>query len=416
MTKEKFLFFTYSWNHVYSTALPSTDQREMNSTQEDVNLFEGLILTLFAIMVICFLVAQITIYVKFYTSKRNSWRLRKRAGSIAYPRYERRKTSRHGDSFTVTTVPCKPGLAYSARSMRNGDFVFISPVEDRVSAWNGSSFRMAPANYASVFMVDSRGHFGPRLEASPEAALQMYKAARRQNTLREKSSSNGEKCFCHKRTCSLPPSISPVGGKECENPGYDSDTASASFASPEVTLPTASLPNSATPTSFSERDDGDGDSESPVNTESETEVTTGSCVPVKPRSSVSDDDAGWKRKRGKGFLFSRHSSSTESCHNQNHRQAVSKCRKYIVQHGRPGTSCSSSDSDRNSPDSSAKCLKAARGANLTSGSESDFSLTSVSSLSVLSAVPIPRSFGLKNISNSRTSSFTSLRNSWLAKM
>ena len=79
---------------------------------------------------------------------------------------------------------------------------------------------------------------------------------------------------------------------------------------------------------------------------------------------------------------------------------------------------SSSDSDRNSPDSSAKCLKASKRATLTSGSESDFSLTSVSSLSVLSAIPMPSLFSKSktNANQDRAASRNSLKNSWLAKV
>ncbi len=431
----KFLFFTFSWNNVQSTALPNTDEQEIQEIETNITLIEGLLLSLFALVVICFLVTQISVYVKFFTSKRNSWKLRRRncrMHTLAYncPKHERRKQHRGADRFSVTAMPCKPGLAYSARSIRGGDLVYIAPVEQNAGWEHGGSFRMAPSNYASVFMVDPRGHYGPRLEASPEATLQMYrttKAQRRSHATR--AAAMEKKCCCHRRNFSLPLSVSPDEGKGCENPGYDSDTVSSSVKSPELVSTTASfqkltLPSTSSPTG-SERD---GDcSDSPIFSESDQDsacspkrfsTASTTLLPTRCLPSASDEDNDCERKRIKRFLFRKHGSSNESGFNQS---CNTKARKYMQRSNRPVTSCSSSDSDRNSPDSSTQCLKARTGGSHshTSGSESDYSLTSVSSLSVLSALPLP-SLLTKNSKCAtiieRSTSFKSLRNSWLAKV
>ena len=145
----------------------------------------------FGLLTLSFLIAQVILYVKFCTSRRNSWSIRRKdchihTMSFTCPWYDRARENK-SDRFTVTAIPCKPGLAYSASTIRSGDLVNISPVEEGPGkVWHGGSFRMAQSNYASVFMVDPRGHFGPHLQAAPAATLQLYRA-KRSNTMRATS-------------------------------------------------------------------------------------------------------------------------------------------------------------------------------------------------------------------------------------
>ena len=415
MSEPSFLFFTFSWNNIPSTSLPSTNKQDNKSRRDEIGFMEGLFLTVFGLLAIAFFVAQVILYVKFCTSKTNSWSVRRRGCrihtlSFTCPRYEGAKGNRRMDGFTVTAVPCKPGLAYSARSIRSGDLVYISPVDEGAGTrWHSGSFRMAPSNYASVFMVDSRGHFGPRLQASPEATLQIFRTTERSNTVRV---TQREKCCCHRRTCSLPPPISPAGAKECENPGYESDTVSSSRVSPDIVSTTASfqkvtLPD--TPTIYSDRE---GDNEFPVHSDGHDFQRPRFIPPMlNSHDFVSDSEYDCNQKRRKTFLHERY----YSCNENILRSTLfrdRKCNRSVI-------CSSSSDSDRNSPDSSNKCLKASKRATLTSGSESDFSLTSVSSLSVLSAIPIPSLFSKSSKTNAnqdRAASRNSLKNSWLAKV
>ena len=230
---------------------------------------------------------------------------------------------------------------------------------------------------------------------------------------------------CHKRTYSLPPSISPAGGKECENPGYESDTVSISRISSDIASTSALfqkviLPSSTTPSS-SKRE---ANSESPIFSESDQEFGSKAFSPnyrigmneVKPVQSVSDNEYDCKRKKNKTFPCRRYSSRNGRSHLH---AGVIRGRRYTAQKGRSVPNCSSSDSDRNCPDSSTRYLKAAKRITLTSGSESDFSLTSVSSLSAVSAIPMLSMFSKTTKANSnheKTAACNSLKNSWLAKM
>ena len=420
MSEPSFLFFTFSWNNIPSTSLPNTKKQDIDAIRNEIGLIEGLFLTVFGLLAMAFFVAQVILYVKFCTSRRNSWSVRRRGWrihtlSFTCPRYEGAKGNRRMDGFTVTAVPCKPGLAYSARSIRSGDLVYISPIDEGAGTrWHSGSFRMAQSNYASVFMVDSRGHFGPRLQASPEATLQICSTKERSNTVRM---AQREKCCCHRRTCSLPPPISPAGAKECENPGYESDTVSSSRVSPDIVSTTASFQKvmlAGSPTTCSDRE---GDSESPVHSDGHDFQRPNFITSMlnsneleKCTGFVSDSENDCNRKRRRTFLYGRYSSYNENIR----RSTLFRDLKY----NRSVICSSSSDSDRNSPDSSAKCLKASKRATLTSGSESDFSLTSVSSLSVLSAIPMPSLFSKSksNANQDRAASRNSLKNSWLAKV
>ncbi len=457
--KASFLYFTFSWDNVKSTISPKTIPGQ--SKENEITILEGLFLTLFGLFALAFFVAQVIIYVRFCTAKRNSWSIRRKQWSVesmpeSSPDYENTR-GRLSDSFMVTAVPCKPGLAYSARSLnRSGGVLYLSPYDDipDYRLWNENSFRMAQSNYASVFMVDPRGHFGPRLSASPEAAMEMYRATGRSLP---RLPSRHKKCCCHKKVQAFPPPSTPT---ECQNPGYESDTLS----SPRVSSPEAM---STSPSSLSPGEDSpmlsDSDRCCTCGESSAEYESLGETITLEEKGRNNDKQTIKKsslskgkywfnnfesKENSKGILSSNnldtnvvhsasgalntlpgisgrsriYSTDSENFDFDKNDQKITKedtrkkrqVRLIVHSKGKRGSYAgaeSTSGSDRNSPDSPTRPVLPGQ------ESDSDFSLTSVSSLSVLSTLPTPHKPPRKTRIPTRKSKINnSVGNSWLAKV
>ncbi len=249
-----------------------------------VSTVECVLLTIFGTLVAIFFIFQMTIYVRYCSARRQSWSIKKKRVCLGVPNPGVRTDAIWAHMYEpYGSVPCKPGLKYSSRP--NG-MVYMSDFDSGSDTRSDKSFIRGTADSRStfsstVFMVDPRGHFSPRLSASPEVAMELLGSSKTSSksslcgvglNITEVPMPGGSPCPppVPERCGSLGRVRSPLSiPYQCENPAYESDVSTCrSYSSPSCGLTT---------------EDSDGAHYYPT-----TEDSDGSHYPTSPTTNESD--------------------------------------------------------------------------------------------------------------------------------
>ena len=237
---------------------------------------------------------QMTIYVRYFTARRQSWSIRKKRQFLPRPSPEGAGTqcwAQMYEPYGLMAAHCRPGLKYSARP---GGMLYISDMDSSSteSRSDGSlKTRESHSTFSStVFVVDARGTYTGRTacSTSPEVAVELLGASvGRPTSLRGVSPAVpcyppppvtiNRACIGRART----PLAIPT---KCENPAYESESSDVSTA-------TAASLNKCSGISLSDRSSYSQytplplESPPPSFSHSSTEGSTGTSYKYTPKIS-----------------------------------------------------------------------------------------------------------------------------------
>ena len=228
----------------HETATDPTTPAPVGQEQD----LEYILLSMFGAIVAIFILCQIIIYLRNCTEKRHTWRIGRRrwwnilkrtkhsggfkCGGITIPSTSNTVWAHTYDPYEV--VPCRPGLAYTARPTSlysDLDYRGSSTASSERGSYREEGTSRSSRSFSSttVFMVDPRGHYTSRLSASPEISIERDRSSSSgSGTLPADNSSSGSEIAITRR-----PALKRGSRRsrmistavQCENPGYDTDSS-----------------------------------------------------------------------------------------------------------------------------------------------------------------------------------------------